>query len=226
MSQEWNIKSRGHMCSICGKPLVDRAPVTSALKEFEGGYERQDCHPECWKTAEREWTPFSQWEGVYAAPPPPDARKEPLKKETADELLRHLISLDDPAMKNVVYVLAVMLERSKILVERDAKEQPDHTIIRVYEHKKTGESFIVLDPRLRLENLAGVQQEVVALLSGTKTLGEVSASEETAAAADAAAEPAADAAAEPAAEAGEEAPAEAPAEAATEPSEPVAQDSN
>jgi hypothetical protein len=117
---------------------------------------------------------------VYAAPPPPD-RKETLKKETADELLRHLISLDDPAMKNVVYVLAVMLERSKILVERDAKEQPDRTIIRIYEHRRTGESFIVLDPRIRLENLGDVQSEVVALLSGTKTLGEVSSKPEAAA---------------------------------------------
>ena len=175
MSQEWNIRSRGHVCTVCEKPLVDRAPVISVLREEGGGYTRMDCHPECWKTLERDWEPFSSWEGTYAAPPPPDARKEPLKKETADELLRHLISLDDPAMKNVVYVLAVMLERSKILVERDAKLQPDNTIIRVYEHRKTGESFIVLDPRLRLENLASVQQEVLALLSGTKTLGEVSA---------------------------------------------------
>ena len=102
------------------------------------------------------------------------------KKETADDLLRHLIALEDPAMKNVVYVLAVMLERSKILIERDAREQEDHTILRVYEHRRTGESFVVLDPRLRLENLAEVQQQVVALLSGTKTLGEVSAAEEQA----------------------------------------------
>jgi hypothetical protein len=84
-------------------------------------------------------------------------------------------------MKNVVYVLAVMLERSKILVERDAKEQPDRTIIRIYEHRRTGESFIVLDPRIRLENLGDVQSEVVALLSGTKTLGEVSSKPEAAA---------------------------------------------
>ena len=173
MSQEWNIRSRGHVCSICEKPLVDRAPVVSVLHELPDGYERLDCHPECWKTAPREWEPFSSWEGVYAAPPPAD-KKETLKKETADELLRHLISLDDPAMKNVVYVLAVMLERSKILVERDAKEQADRTIIRIYEHRRTGESFIVLDPRIRLENLGEVQNEVVALLSGTKTLGEVS----------------------------------------------------
>ena len=51
------------------------------------------------------------------------------------------------------------------------------TIIRIYEHRRTGESFIVLDPRIRLENLGDVQSEVVALLSGTKTLGEVSAEE-------------------------------------------------
>ena len=156
MSQEWNIKSRGHVCTVCQKPLVDRAPVVSALKEVPGGYERLDCHPECWKAAPRGWEPFSLWEGVYLAPPPPDARKEPLKKETADDLLRRLVSLDDPAMQN-------------------AREQADHTIIRVYEHRKTGESFIVLDPRLRLENLAEVQQQVVALLSGTMTLGEVNA---------------------------------------------------
>jgi hypothetical protein len=162
---------------VCGKDLVDKAPVVSVLHELPDGYERLDCHPECWKANPRDWEPFSLWEGIYVSPPPAD-KKEPLKKETADELLRHLIALSDPAMKNVVYVLAVMLERSKILVERDAKEQPDRTIIRVYEHRRTGESFIVLDPRIRLENLGSVQNEVVALLSGTKTLGEVSSGEE------------------------------------------------
>ena len=180
MSQEWNIRSRGHVCSFCQKPLVDKAPLVSALKETAGGYERFDCHPECWKTVERDWEPFSQWDGVYFAPKK-EEKKEALKKEDAGELLRKLMTLDDPAMKNVVYVLAVMLERSKILIERDAREQEDHTILRVYEHRRTGESFVVLDPRLHLENLAEVQQQVVALLSGTKTLGEVSAAEEGAA---------------------------------------------
>ena len=37
---------------------------------------------------------------------------------------------------------------------------------------------MILDPRLRLENLGEVQQQVVALLSGTKTLGEVAKEEE------------------------------------------------
>ena len=179
MSQEWNIRARGHVCSFCEKPLVDRAPVVSALRETPGGYDRYDCHPECWKTAERDWPAFSQWDGVYSAPVK-EAKREPLKKEDAGELLRQLITLDDPAMKNVVYVLAVMLERSKILVERDAKELDDGTIRRVYEDRKNGDTFVILDPRLRLENLGEVQQQVVALLSGTKTLGEVAKEEEAA----------------------------------------------
>ena len=179
MSQDWNIRSRGHMCSICQKPLVDKSPVVSALREVSGGYERLDCHPECWKTAPRDWEPFSMWDGVYVAPVR-EERREPVKKEDAGELLRQLVTLDDPAMKNVVYVLAVMLERSKILVERDAKEVGDGAvkeIRRVYEDRKQGDTFVILDPRLRLENLAEVQRQVVSLLSGTKTLGEVAVEE-------------------------------------------------
>jgi len=177
MSQEWNIKSRGHVCTICQQPLLDKTPVISALKEVNEGYERYDCHPECWKTQTRDWEPFSQWDGVYFAPKK-EERKEALKKEDAGELLRHLITLDDPAMKNVVYVMAVMLERSKILVERDQKEQEDGSIRRVYEDRKNGDTFVILAPRLRLENLGEVQQQVVALLSGTKTLGEVAGESE------------------------------------------------
>lgn len=177
MSQEWNIRSRGHECSICGKPLVDKTPMVSALKETTGGYERFDCHPECWKAMERDWEPFSFWDGLYLAPVK-EAKSEPLKKEDAGELLRQLITMDDPAMKNVIYVLAVMLERSKILVERDQKELADGTIRRVYEDRKQGDTFVILDPRIRLENLAEVQGQVIALLSGTKTLGEVAGEED------------------------------------------------
>ena len=180
MSQEWNIRARGHVCTICQKPLVDKAIVFSALREVANGYERYDCHPECWKAMSRDWEPFSFWDSVYFAPVR-EEKKEPLKKEDAGELLRQLVTLDDPAMKNVVYVLAVMLERAKILVERDAKEVGDgavREIRRVYEDRKQGDTFVILDPRLRLENLAEVQRQVVALLSGTKTLGEVAGEEE------------------------------------------------
>jgi hypothetical protein len=170
MAQEWNIRPRGHSCSICSEPLVDKGPCVSLLREVENTYERMDCHTACWTRLERDWEPFSAWEGIYEAPTPSSARSEPVKKENAEELLRRLITLEDPAMSNVVYVLAVMLERGKLLVERDAKPHESGGILRVYEHKRSGDTFVVLDPKLRLDRLGEVQQQVISLLSGTHSL--------------------------------------------------------
>lgn len=166
MAQEWNIRPRGHVCSICAQPLEDKKPCVSVLRETESGYERMDCHAECWKQYPHDWEPFSFWEGIYEAPVPAEKRVKPLKKENAEELLRRLVTLEDPAMANVVYVLAVMLERSKILVERDTKPHEGGGVLRIYEHRKTGDTFIVLDPKLRLDQLGEVQKQVVELLSG------------------------------------------------------------
>lgn len=172
MAQEWNIRPRGHVCSICAQPFADKSPCVSVLRETENAYERLDCHLNCWQALARDWEPFSLWEGEYEAPAQAQNKNEPVKKETAEGLLRRLITLEDPAMQNAVYVLAVMLERGKQLVERDAKPHESGGILRVYEHKKSGDTFVVLDPRLRLDQLGQVQQQVVALLSGTHSLGD------------------------------------------------------
>jgi len=172
MAQEWNIRQRGHECSICGCAFKDKQKCVSLLRESDRSYERMDCCKTCWDKLDRDWEPFSMWDVVYRAPKPAEIKEEPVKKDTAESLLRKLIALEDPAMLNVVYVLAVMLERGKQLVERDSKPHESGGILRVYEHKKTGDTFVVLDPRLQLDKLAIVQQQVVALLSGTHTLGE------------------------------------------------------
>ena len=164
MAQEWNIRPRGHTCSICATPFADRDACVSVLREMGNAYERMDCHAACWAGLTRDWEPFSAWEGNYEAPPPSVAKSEPVKKENAEELLRRLITLEDPAMGNVIYVLAVMLERGKLLVERDAKPHESGGILRVYEHRRTGDTFVVLDPKLRLDCLDAVQQQVIALL--------------------------------------------------------------
>jgi hypothetical protein len=169
MSQEWNIRSRGKVCSVCGQEFTDKQPCVSVLRELPDTFERRDYHTICWRDEVRDWRPYSFWEGEYIAPVLV-VKEEPVKKETAEGLLRRLILLDDPAMRNVMYVLAVMLERGKQLVERDAKPHESGGIIRIYEHKKTADIFTVLDPRLRLDEIGTVQQQVVALLSGTTHL--------------------------------------------------------
>ncbi|MEI8243534.1 MAG: hypothetical protein WCI17_09735 [bacterium] len=171
MSQEWNIRSRGHACSVCGQAFSNQQPCVSVLREHPDSFERRDYHTLCWRDETRDWRPYSLWEGEYEAPVVV-IKEEPVKKDTAESLLRRLILMEEPAMRNVVYVLAVMLERGKQLVERDAKPHESGGILRVYEHKKTADIFTVLDPRLRMDEIGTVQQQVVALLSGTHHLEE------------------------------------------------------
>lgn len=106
----------------------------------------------------------SVWKGVFHPPPPPP--EEALKKETADSLLRKLIAKNDPSHANVIFILAVMLERRRVLVERDVQHRADGGTLRVYEHRATGDTFLVTDPQLDLNRLEQVQEEVLAMLGG------------------------------------------------------------
>jgi hypothetical protein len=63
MAQEWNIRPRGHVCSVCAQPLADKKPCVSVLREAGDAYERLDCHPACWQGLARDWERFSGWEG-------------------------------------------------------------------------------------------------------------------------------------------------------------------
>ena len=68
----------------------------------------------------------------------------------------------DVKHQNVCYILALMLERKKVLRPLPS---PEKTTL-LYEHVMTGETFIITDPQLSLENLIEVQQEVSELLRG------------------------------------------------------------
>ncbi len=163
ITQDWNIKPRGRTCAKCAAAFADRQEYMSRLTFGDGGYERRDCCLGCWAEADRTADTLSVWRGDYAMPPPPPP--EPLKKETAESLLRALMAGNEPARANAIFILAVMLERRRVLVERQTRAREDGALVRVYEHRKTGETFIVVDPRLRLDQLEPVQAEVLAMLS-------------------------------------------------------------
>lgn len=87
-----------------------------------------------------------------------------MPKESVEELLRRLVSEDLPEQRNARYVLAILLERKKILKQVDIRESAEEKIL-IYEHAKTGEVFIIPDPRLKLDQLDAVQQEIYSLLA-------------------------------------------------------------
>lgn len=161
MAQDWDIKACGRSCRATGEPFADGQHIFSRILFGPDGYVREDYSAGGWRE-ELGQGALSFWRGAYRAPPPPTP--EPIKRETAETLLRQFIAKEDYARVNVIYILAVMLERKRVLVEKDVTVREDGTKIRVYEHKKTGEVFAIPDPELKLGELASVQQEVLELL--------------------------------------------------------------
>jgi hypothetical protein len=161
---EWNIQSRGHGCEACGKTFADKEAYHTMLFEERAELRRSDICGACWDTQFKEARDrkgfISHWQGVYLAPPPPT---ETIKKETAETLLRKIIEQNDPQFIPAAYILAVMLERKRIL---KVKEQfvRDGQRVFIYEHPKTGDVFTVADPNLQLNQLEEVQRDVAALL--------------------------------------------------------------
>jgi len=171
---EWNIQSRAHACEACGRPFADKETYHTLLFDERAAFRRSDICQTCWQTqyceGARDRKGFvSYWHGVYESPAPPT---EPIQKETAESLLRKVIELNDPQYLPASYILAVILERKRVL---KVKEQivRDGKRLFIYEHPKTGDVFTVLDPNLQLNQLEAVQHDVAALLEhGLKLAGQ------------------------------------------------------
>ncbi|MBI4027801.1 MAG: hypothetical protein HY360_22640 [Verrucomicrobia bacterium] len=114
---------------------------------------------------------ISYWQGIYEPPEPPPP--DPLPKEDAESLLRRMIERNNPAEMEAKYILAVMLERKRILRHRETQKDGGKRL--VYEHLRTGEVFIITDPQLRLDRLEEMQQRVVAMLNPSASAAEPAA---------------------------------------------------
>lgn len=160
---DWNIQSRAHACEACQQPFVDKQPYHTLLFDVAPELRRSDICEACWKSAEgqRDSKGFiSHWQGVYEAPPPV---VDPIQKDTAESLLRKLIELNDPKYIPAGYILAVMLERKRVLkVKEQIILEGKRTF--VYEQPKSGDVFTITDPALRLDQLEEVQRDVASLL--------------------------------------------------------------
>jgi hypothetical protein len=167
LMNEWNIQSRSRVCQACGKGFGDEQPYHTVLLEEKQQYHRLDICPDCWNASYREGASerkgfISQWQGVYHAPAA--AQVDAIQKESAESLLRKLMEAGDPTHGPVCYILAVMLERKRIL---KVKEQihSDSGRVFIYEHAKSGDMFTIADPNLQLDQLEQVQRDTARLLA-------------------------------------------------------------
>jgi hypothetical protein len=164
---EWNLQSRAHACQACHKPFADKESYHTLLLEEKQEYRRQDiCHA-CWDAQYREGASdrkgfISHWQGVYQIPPP--APPEAIQKESAEGLLRKLIETEDPKYGSVCYILAVMLERKRLLKVKEQLEREGRRIF-IYEQPRSGDIFTITDPNLQLNQLEEVQRATAELLA-------------------------------------------------------------
>ena len=164
---DWNIQARAHACTACNQRFADRQPLHTLLfDEHAETLRRLDVCETCWQSqfsdgARQRKGFISHWQSIYEAPAPP---ADPIQKETAETLLRKLIAQNDPRYAPAGYILAVMLERKRVLKVREQVVRDGKRLF-VYEQAGTGDVFTIADPKLHLGQLEQVQRDVAALLA-------------------------------------------------------------
>ena len=162
LTQEWNIQVRALQCAVSGRPFEKGERIFSALYWRDGQYQRVDHCADAWNARNENIEPLSAWQTEFVPPPPPET--EPLKKDDAESLLRRLIAENASGTRNARYILALMLERKKVLRQIERQRQEALSVL-VYEHLPSGEVWLIEDPGLKLGELKEVQDEVAHLLA-------------------------------------------------------------
>lgn len=179
---EWNIQARARSCEICGNSFANHQVFHTLLFDEKAGFRRLDVCDPCWQNENtaslRERQGFvSYWHGVYESPAPP---ADAIQKENAESLLRKLTELNDPRYAAAGYILAVMLERKRLLKIKDQVIRDGRRVF-IYEQPKTGDVFTVGDPGLKLNELEQVQHDVADLLENGLPAGAAQHPQETSA---------------------------------------------
>lgn len=164
MKEPWSIKSRAHNCAATETPFEEGQKIRAAIfpDPDSSGYLRKDFSVEAWDAIEDRETPFSTWVTTYE-PPVVEEKAEDVVDDDPESLLHRMVEEDEEHTENARYILAVMLERKKLLRETDTQSIPSG-ILRVYEHRKTGDVYIIKDPQIPLSDVDKVQEEIRELL--------------------------------------------------------------
>jgi hypothetical protein len=165
LAESWHVRSRSRECSATQRHFTDGETIVTALfpDPESSGYLRRDYCLDAWKELpEDAEKAFSFWKTTFSGPATV-VTQEASERLSPEELLVRLIEEDEDHTENTRYILAVMLERQKILRETDSQRTPNG-ILRVYEHRKTSEVYLVRDPDIPLSEVESVQNEVFILL--------------------------------------------------------------
>ncbi len=169
IQQDWKISRRHNKCTHSGKKFADgQSFYTCIFDDPEGeGFLRKDFSEAAWKELAETFKPFSFWKTTCKYPQE-ETQVEVLGNESAETMLRRMIEEDEASTENARYILTLMLERKKNLHPVGVKET-DSSRLLLYEHRASGDVFVIRDPRLKLDEVEKIQEEVSQLLDQDNT---------------------------------------------------------
>ena len=162
MTTDWTIQIRSPHCTATGIAFNEGEYFYTLLFNEKDGFRREDLCEDAFRTRGESPAPFSFWRSKFE--PPQAAPPEAVSRQTAEDLLRNYMLESGAGHANARYILALMLERKRLMREVGVKRGEDGSLTRIYEHVKTGEVFVIPDPELRLDQVEQVQMQVAGLL--------------------------------------------------------------
>lgn len=175
LMRNWEIRSRSRFCSFCQSAfeIGDVYHTTLDLKGVEP--ERMDYCIRCWQEKDpgpenRKGDGLAYWRGRFKRLTPASEKKDPVQKDVIRRLLDRHIRSEESTHINLCFILALMEERKKILVPCDKTVDEEGREFIVYEHKKSGDIYLIRDPHLSLKEVAEVQRQVKELIDQEKEL--------------------------------------------------------
>ena len=152
----------------CGRPFAPGGLGHSLLMpEAEGGFGRRDLCPGCFSALSYDERATASAAWTFSLPATSASRKavaETAHRASAETVLRTLVERGDPRDRASIYVLALLLERGKHIVERQVTTDGAGRRVHVYEYRGSGELISVTEPSFADIDLPTVQRQVAALL--------------------------------------------------------------
>lgn len=168
----WSLQKRSGKCHVTEHVFMDGdICYTGLFFDLEQNLVRRDYSVLGWqKRAEVETEkPFSFWSSHVERKEKQTKEESLQSKQSPEELLRLLCEQEEEHTENVRFVLALMLERARKLRQQDMQDLGEYRIL-IYEHVKSGELFVVKDPKLKLSELDSLQEDVAMLLQNQDEL--------------------------------------------------------
>lgn len=166
---DWEIQGLSAQCFGCQKALQNGDDFYCFLViEPENQLKRNDFCRACFESSKSSWVNrtdlYSYWKGQVKLTPSP-VHAPPLPYERFEILLRKYVGSQEERDKKFSYILALLLERKKILIHRESvlKDQETKRFL-VYEHHESGETIILEDPHLSLNQVDEVQKELKSVM--------------------------------------------------------------